>query len=129
MPWYTVLSGAVQCASPIPSEALTGRRGAQPQPCVSSHESAACFTLCPGVAEMTEALRETATDRNANNWTSSRKEPEVGCQHPDLVVCQLRSLVTGRHPSDFRTRMDLFAFQELYTPVNHPLEEVIRPHY
>lgn len=63
---------------------------------------------------MDEGLRETATDRNANNWTSSRKEPEV-------VVCQLRSLVTGRHPSDFRARTNLFAFQELYTPVNHPV--------
>lgn len=55
----------------------------QTQPCVSSPENEVCFGLCPGVAEMAEALRETATDRNANNWTSIREEPEVGRQPLD----------------------------------------------
>lgn len=83
MPWQVVFSEAVQCASPIPSEALTGGEGVQTQPCVSSPENEVCFGLCPGVAEMAEALRETATDRNASNWTSSREEPEVGRQPLD----------------------------------------------
>lgn len=38
----------------------------------------------PGVAKMAEALRVTATVKNASNWTRGRgEEPEVGLSHLD----------------------------------------------